>query len=675
MASRFIAPVYDVGSGISPASGAKLFFFETDGTTLKDTYKQAAATVANANPVIADSTGLFPDIYISGAYKITLQDKNGSQIYGLKDIIEVLSSGTGFISTKTLAEAVADTTAEEGDVVIISDRGDALFEYETGQTPNTIDIVAADAAGVDLVLHKSNKASQYGITGTGDSAIIDRVITKEKNVLIDDNCDIEAEITKAGVHFSVTSMQPYKVAVPSVAATPAFNVSATGGTTREKVRFEHIDFEGGSGTCIKANATNPLELYDIRFDTGKAALDLTTFFYGSARDCIFLKSGATLNNVNNFDFVGTDANGNNAVSSGRFLATEYAFELTDCVGVQFSEMTFEAWDCNVINLLRCKAISFNRAWFEANDSERALLLVDCANVSFNDGGQIDTTFAQPSDSFIQVANTFPADSREVRTAITFNTTDLVLRESPTASVNFVKTSDVAGAGKAFVGFNDCSLISGFIHNPNLNTFMEVRRMMLTSPTNTTDTKKGFTSVDTVDVSEGKNSSWTPNNANTQWDFTTGVGGWAETPSVGSTVSVVATMPASAPLLTGTGALKVATTGAVTSRMQMSMSDAGAVTLAGQTYFLACKVWSNVTCTAKLRLLDNADTPVDDSTTVNIGGTGWRWLVMKTNSANMAGILASGLDPVLRVDFITTAATDIYMDRADFQIDNGDHYLP
>ena len=169
MASRFIAPVYDVGSGIAPSSGAKLFFFETDGTTPKPTYTTAAATVANANPVIADSTGLFPDIYISGAYKITLQDKNGSQIYGLKDIVESLGVDAGAIASKTLAEAKADTSAVAGQVVRISDRADALFEYKTGQTPNTYNIVAADATGVDLVLKVNGDANvvEFGAVGDG----------------------------------------------------------------------------------------------------------------------------------------------------------------------------------------------------------------------------------------------------------------------------------------------------------------------------------------------------------------------------------------------------------------------------------------------------------------------------------------------------------------------------
>ena len=519
-------------------------------------------------------------------------------------------------------------------------------------------------------------ASQLGATGTTDQSVIAKLVEMNRP-FIDVPVQIESEVVR-NVPYSISGLgSKSKIAVPSSATAPAFSTSATGGSTREKVRFEHLDFEGGNGTCIQATSTNPLELYDVRFNTGKEALKLSSFYYGSARDCIFLDSGVDANNLNNFDFVGTDANGAQAVASGRYLATDYAFTFTNCIGIQFSQMTFEIWKCNVFNFNGCNAVSFNRSWFELNDSERVFLLVDCANTSFNNGCQIDTTAAQPSDSFIQVANTSPSGTRQLKSAITFNTTNLVLRESPTASVNFVKTSDVAGAGKAQVNFNDCTLKAGFIHNPNLNTDMQITRMMLssTSTGDPVDKKKGLTAIDTVDVSAGQPSSWTPNNANTEWDFTTGVGGWTEVVAAGSTVSVVTSMPVGAPKLTGTKALKVATVGAVTSRMNLTLSDVGAITSDGETYFIACKIWSNVNSTAKLRLLTNASVVADDSTTVAIGGTGWRWLVMKTNSTNMAGILASGLDPILRIDFITPSATNIYMDRADFQIDNGDHYLP
>ena len=79
--SRFTAPFFDAGSGIIPADGAKLFFYATGTTTFSNTYNCPDGTTANANPVIADSEGVFPDIFFSGTFKVVLKDKNNVQIW------------------------------------------------------------------------------------------------------------------------------------------------------------------------------------------------------------------------------------------------------------------------------------------------------------------------------------------------------------------------------------------------------------------------------------------------------------------------------------------------------------------------------------------------------------------------------------------------------------------
>ena len=93
MSSRFISPFADVGSGIKPSSGAQLFFFETGTSTPKDTFSDQLSTpTANTNPVIADSTGLFGDIFIAGIYKLVLKNKNGSKIWSADPVEELFNS-------------------------------------------------------------------------------------------------------------------------------------------------------------------------------------------------------------------------------------------------------------------------------------------------------------------------------------------------------------------------------------------------------------------------------------------------------------------------------------------------------------------------------------------------------------------------------------------------------
>ena len=90
MASRFIAPLFDVGSGIKPPSGALLYFYEVGTVDPKDTYTDEAATIPSSNPVVANSVGVFDAIWIVGDYDVLLEDKNLVQQWGPESVGEGL---------------------------------------------------------------------------------------------------------------------------------------------------------------------------------------------------------------------------------------------------------------------------------------------------------------------------------------------------------------------------------------------------------------------------------------------------------------------------------------------------------------------------------------------------------------------------------------------------------
>jgi hypothetical protein len=212
MSSRFIMPFADVGSGIKPSSGAKLFFFDTDGVTPKDTYSDQLSTpTANTNPVISDSNGLFSDIYISGQYKVTLKDKNDSQIFGLALVDEIISNeglANGF-GTKALMVADTDTN--------IIESGNTIFTQ--GYT------TAGDGGGATYLVKTTAQASTDGdvIDGYGNHALavsglvailqFDTVVTDKKfgavgNLVADDTSSIQAALDSKATEILIT--QPCK---------------------------------------------------------------------------------------------------------------------------------------------------------------------------------------------------------------------------------------------------------------------------------------------------------------------------------------------------------------------------------------------------------------------------------------------------------------------------------
>ena len=62
-------------------SGGKLRFKTSGSDSLKDTYSNAGLSSANANPVVLDSAGRAPDIFLSGTYRVELLDSSDVLIW------------------------------------------------------------------------------------------------------------------------------------------------------------------------------------------------------------------------------------------------------------------------------------------------------------------------------------------------------------------------------------------------------------------------------------------------------------------------------------------------------------------------------------------------------------------------------------------------------------------
>lgn len=85
---------YQNGTGSNSLPGATLDFFEPGTTTRKDTFSDSGLTTANTNPVVADGSGVMPDIFLNGTYKVVLKDAAGIvQPEGTKDPVGETAAG------------------------------------------------------------------------------------------------------------------------------------------------------------------------------------------------------------------------------------------------------------------------------------------------------------------------------------------------------------------------------------------------------------------------------------------------------------------------------------------------------------------------------------------------------------------------------------------------------
>jgi hypothetical protein len=208
MATIFNLPFADVGSGIKPPDGAQLFFYEAGTDTPKNTFTTSTANVANDNPVIASSTGVFPVIYLTGDYWVTLKDKNNVQKW----------AGVS-VSEKTVRQAVsiADLKTKNLDA---GDSANTLGYYSAGDGGNapylckTASQATTDGDVIDgygnhtlnngnvVILQPINtiiNARSFGETGTNDDASVGALINRG---LLDANvtkaildCSLNAAVT------------------------------------------------------------------------------------------------------------------------------------------------------------------------------------------------------------------------------------------------------------------------------------------------------------------------------------------------------------------------------------------------------------------------------------------------------------------------------------------------
>jgi len=88
------APQYLLLDGTVNAGG-KLFFFETDLTTPKDTWSDEAMTTLNSNPVVMDSAGrTLTDVWGDGEYGVVMTDADEVTIWTRNNVKADAGAGT-----------------------------------------------------------------------------------------------------------------------------------------------------------------------------------------------------------------------------------------------------------------------------------------------------------------------------------------------------------------------------------------------------------------------------------------------------------------------------------------------------------------------------------------------------------------------------------------------------
>ena len=156
------------GNG-NPVSGAKLFFYLTDTLTFTAIYADRDGTTNQTNPVIADSTGLFPPVYIDKDTTYRVVQKSADEASEYYDIDPVPGFDESSATDSAIIALAAQAAAEAGKVG--AEAAQAASEASATAAATSASDADTDADRSELAANAAaTSANLYADTAAGITA-------------------------------------------------------------------------------------------------------------------------------------------------------------------------------------------------------------------------------------------------------------------------------------------------------------------------------------------------------------------------------------------------------------------------------------------------------------------------------------------------------------------------
>jgi hypothetical protein len=146
-----------------PISGAKAYFYATGTTTPQTTYSNAALTVAHANPVVANSAGVFAPIFLDPSLTYRLVVKDASDVAIDNWDVDPISSSALFTQSATGATS-RTVQAKLQEFKTLEDFG-AVGYNSLGAAAAGTDSTTAIQAAIDWAYNSGASARCIHVTG------------------------------------------------------------------------------------------------------------------------------------------------------------------------------------------------------------------------------------------------------------------------------------------------------------------------------------------------------------------------------------------------------------------------------------------------------------------------------------------------------------------------------
>ena len=123
-------PSRALDGNVKAVPGALAYFYDAGTTTPRTVYADEALTVPHASPLVANSTGIFPQVFVGGGgVRAIVKTAAGATLYDLDPTVKVPSGGAGaagvtFVPTPDVPKAnVQDAIAHLGNALPSSSAG------------------------------------------------------------------------------------------------------------------------------------------------------------------------------------------------------------------------------------------------------------------------------------------------------------------------------------------------------------------------------------------------------------------------------------------------------------------------------------------------------------------------------------------------------------------------
>ena len=232
MSVRAIIPqiVKITDAGGDPVPGAKAYFYRTGTSTPLTVYSDAAATVAHSSPLVADSAGILPSIFIAENVEVKIDVYTAADVqvagYPIDPMVGVVATSraaSDITFTPTTEVTSTDVQAAIAALGVKSSRYFYAGDYGDNTTPGTTDVQsaaqsavnAAAAAGGGVVVLYPGEACYFGSP----------VLVSNSNILIDaTGCRITCAATMGSeVQFDLDAVIRF---VGSTSATTTLSANA-----------------------------------------------------------------------------------------------------------------------------------------------------------------------------------------------------------------------------------------------------------------------------------------------------------------------------------------------------------------------------------------------------------------------------------------------------------------